>query len=215
MTDKTKTAPEVAAHGAVEDQKSKMIIVGNLGRVNDHVPVRAMRSATPPAPFEPQDCRPVVRAGGFDRRALPDPVGYYEAEGLKLTGRGKWRTTECKFHGGSDSMRINTESGAFVCMAGCGARGGDVLSYHMAQHGLEFVEAAKALGAWVDDGRPAQRHRPTPLTPRQALEVLAYEANLTAHEAARMANGAFLTPEERRRLLTAAGRIARLVEVFA
>ena len=51
---------------------------------------------------------------GFDRRNLPDAVGYYESEGLKLTGRGKWRTTECKFHGGSDSMRINTDSGAFA-----------------------------------------------------------------------------------------------------
>ena len=213
--DQEKAAGVVPTPEAAIQKADRIIIVGNLGRVNDQAPVQAMRSATPPAPFEPQDCRPVVRAGGFDRRALPDPVGYYEAEGLKLTGRGKWRTTECKFHGGSDSMRINTESGAFVCMAGCGARGGDVLSYHMAQHGLEFVEAAKALGAWVDDGRPAQRHRPTPLTPRQALEVLAYEANLTAHEAARMANGAFLTPEERRRLLTAAGRIAKLVEVFA
>ena len=42
----------------------------------------------------------------FDRRNLPDAVSYYESEGLKLTSRGKWRTTECKFHGGSDSMRI-------------------------------------------------------------------------------------------------------------
>ena len=93
----------------------------------------------------------------FDRRNLPDPISYYESEGLKLTSRGKWRTTACQFHGGSDSMRINTETGAFACMAGCGARGGDVLAYHMAQHGLEFVEAAKALGAWIDDGRPARR----------------------------------------------------------
>ena len=139
---------------------------------------------------------------------------FYEGEGLKLTGRGKWRTTECKFHGGSDSMRVNTESGAFCCMAGCGARGGDVLAYYMAQHGMEFVEAAKALGAWVDDGRPPTQHRPTPLTPRQALEVLAYESNLVAYEAARMARGALLTVEEGRRLLTAANRISKLAEVF-
>ena len=60
----------------------------------------------------------------FDRRNLPDPVAFYESHGLKLTGRGKWRTTSCTFHGGSDSMRVNTETGAFACMAGCGARGG-------------------------------------------------------------------------------------------
>ena len=187
MTDKEKAAGVVPTPEAAIQKTDRVIIVGNLGRVN----------------------------GGFDRRALPDPTSYYEAEGLKLTGRGKWRTTECKFHGGSDSMRINTDSGAFVCMAGCGARGGDVLAYHMAQHGQEFVEAAKALGAWVDDGRPATQHRPTPLTPRQALEVLGYEANFVAIAAGNMAQGVHLTIAERQRLLTAAGRISKLVEVFA
>ena len=152
---------------------------------------------------------------GFDRRNLPDAVSYYESEGLKLTSRGKWRTTECKFHGGSDSMRINTDSGAFACMAGCGARGGDVLAYHMAQHGLEFVEAAKALGAWIDDGKPATQHKPTPLSPRQALEVLSAECNLVAIAAGNMAQGVHLTIAERQRLLTASNRITRLVEVFA
>ena len=186
MTEQEKTAAGVTSTSAAIQKTDRTIIVGNLGRVN----------------------------GGFDRRALPDPTSYYEAEGLKLTGRGKWRTTECKFHGGSDSMRVNTESGAFVCMAGCGSRGGDVVAFHMAQHGMAFVEAAKALGAWVDDGRPAAQHKPLPLTPRQALEVLAYESNLVAYEAARMARGALLTVEEGRRLLTAANRISKLAEVF-
>lgn len=215
MTDQEKAAGVVPTPEAAIQKTDRVIIVGNLGRVNDQAPVQTLRSAAAPAPFEPPAARGVVRAGGFDRRALPDPVTFYEGEGLKLTGRGKWRTTECKFHGGSDSMRVNTESGAFCCMAGCGARGGDVLAYHMAQHGMEFVEAAKALGAWVDDGRPPTQHRPTPLTPRQALEVLSYESNLVAYEAARMARGALLTVEEGRRLLTAAGRISKLAEVFA
>jgi hypothetical protein len=152
---------------------------------------------------------------GFDRRNLPDPISYYESEGLKLTSRGKWRTTECTFHGGSDSLRIHTETGAFVCMAGCGARGGDVVAYHMAQHGLEFVEAAKALGAWVDDGSPATRRKPTPLSPRQALEVLSAECNLVAIAAANMTHGVVLSQVDLSRLLTASGRITRLVEVFA
>ena len=152
---------------------------------------------------------------GFDRRNLPDAVGYYESESLKLTSRGKWRTTECKFHGGSDSMRINTDSGAFACMAGCGARGGDVLAYHMAQHGLEFVEAAKALGAWIDDGRPVVQHKPSPLSPRQALEVLAVEANLVAIAAGNVAHGVVLSQVDLSRVLIASNRITRLVEVFA
>lgn len=44
---------------------------------------------------------------------------------------------------------------AFACMAGCGARGGDVLAFHMATTGDEFIEAAKALGCWIDDGQPS------------------------------------------------------------
>jgi hypothetical protein len=49
--------------------------------------------------------------GEYLRDNLPDPIAYFEGEGLKLDGRGKWRTTECRFHGGSDSMRVNTASG--------------------------------------------------------------------------------------------------------
>ena len=70
----------------------------------------------------------------FDRRNLPDPISYYESEGLTLTSRGKWRNTECNFHGGSDSMRINAKSGAFACMGGSSARGGHVVAFPMAQH---------------------------------------------------------------------------------
>lgn len=154
---------------------------------------------------------------GFERDRLPDPATYFEGEGLTLTGprSAKWKTAACTFHGGSDSMRINTVTGAWVCMAGCGARGGDVLAYHQAAHGLEFVEAAKALGAWVDDGKPQAPHRPTPLSPRAALQVLSFEATVTAVAAGNLASGVDLSDDDRARLLTAANRITRLVEVFA
>lgn len=150
----------------------------------------------------------------FDRNHLPDPASYFEAEGLKLDGRGKWRTTECKFHDGSDSMRINLASGGWCCMS-CNAKGGDVLAYHMQAHGLEFVEAAKALGAWVDDGRPVQPQKPAPLPPRAALQVIGFEANLAAIAAANIARGVALSDVDLSRLLTAANRITRLVEVYA
>lgn len=153
----------------------------------------------------------------YERDRLPDPLSFYENEGLRLLGprSAKWKTTECQFHGGSDSMRINTHSGAWVCMAGCGARGSDVLAFQMAAHGQEFVEAAKALGAWVDDGKPSLRQRPTPLPPRAALEVLAIECNLVAVAAGNLANGMELSRVDLGRVLVAAGRITRLVEVFA
>lgn len=149
----------------------------------------------------------------FDRTRLPDPQTYYEAQGLKLGKGKKWVTTACAFHQGSDSMRINLHNGAFACMAACGARGGDVLAYHMAANGLEFIEAAKDLGAWVDDGKPAPS-TPAPFSPRQALEALNIEVNLIAIAAGNMAHGVPLSDSDRSRLLQAAGRVLRITEVY-
>lgn len=87
-------------------------------------------------------------AGRFVRERLPDPVSYYESEGIELRGRGAWRDALCVFHADeSPSLRVHVESGAFKCMA-CGAAGGDVLSFHRRRHVMGFVEAAQALGAW-------------------------------------------------------------------
>ena len=152
----------------------------------------------------------------FDRNLLPDTTGYFEAQGLKLTGprSAKWKTTACPFHGGSDSMRINTATGAWVCMS-CGESGGDVLAYSMKLHGLEFVEAAKQLGAWVDDGKPQRPQKPTALPPRAALEVMAFECCLVAVAAGNLAKGVTLSDADRARLMVAAGRINRIAGDFA
>lgn len=152
----------------------------------------------------------------YDRTRLPDPVGYYESQGLTLKGprSAKWRTTRCEFHGGSDSMRVNVTSGAFKCMA-CNVGGGDVLAYHMQAHGLEFVDAAKALGAWADDGKPYKLEKSTPLPPRAALEVLCFEATLVAVAAGNLAQGVTLTAEDRKRLMLCAGRINRIAGEFS
>lgn len=152
----------------------------------------------------------------FDRTLLPDAVAYYESEGLRLIGpsKAKWRTTECKFHGGSDSLRINTQTGAFVCMACCGARGGDVLAYHMASHGIDFINAAKQLGAWIDDGKSPVYRKATALSPRAALEVLGFESTLVAVAASNMAKGLKISEADQSRLLTCASRINRIVGDF-
>ena len=153
----------------------------------------------------------------FDRTRLPDPAAYYEAQGLRLTGprSAKWRTTACAFHGGSDSMRVNIFSGAFCCM-NCGARGGDVLAYEMALNGLEFVEAARQLGAWVEDGRtPPTNPRPAPLSPRAALEVLGFESLLVAVAADMLAKGGSLSVIDAARLKTCASRINRIAGYYA
>lgn len=150
------------------------------------------------------------------RNLLPDAISYYEGEGLHLKGprAAKWKTTECRFHGGSDSMRVNVATGAFKCM-NCSVGGGDVLAYHMQLHGLEFVQASQALGAWVDDGKPVRHTKPTALPPRAALEVLAFESSLTAIAAGNLAAGRELSDVDRRRLFICAHRINRVVEEYA
>ena len=151
----------------------------------------------------------------FDRNALPEALAYFEAQGLTFRERkGRWRTTRCDFHQGSDSMRVNTSTGAWVCMA-CGVHGGDVLSYEMQLTGADFVSAAKALGAWVEDGKPAIPSKPTPISARAALQALSFEALLVAVEAARVAKGARPTEADKARVLAASNRITRIAEVFA
>ena len=152
--------------------------------------------------------------GEFIKDRLPDPETYFESEGLKLDGRGKWRTTSCTFHDGSDSMRINLASGGWCCMA-CNAKGGDVLAYHQAAHGLDFIDAAKALGAWQEDDKPTKPRKPTPLSPRDALAVLAFEATLIAVAAGNMRHGVLLTDADFKRVLEATGRINHIAGSYA
>ena len=151
----------------------------------------------------------------FHREQLPEPASYFESQGLQLKGPSgaKWKTTTCNFHGGSDSMRVNTAIGAWVCMS-CGQKGGDVLAYEIAATGAEFINAAKALGAWVDDGRAPSQHKPSPLSPRQALAVLGFEANLAAIAACNIGNGTLLDAADLARLLVASRRISQIAEAF-
>jgi hypothetical protein len=150
----------------------------------------------------------------FNRDNLPDTTDYFEGVGLILTGPGKWKTTRCEFHGGSDSMRVNTESGAWVCMA-CGAKGGDVLAYEMQSTGTEFIQAAKALGAWIDDGKPPTQAKPTALSPRAALGALAFETLVVAVAAGNVSKGIALSEDDRQRVMVAAGRIQHIAGDFA
>lgn len=86
--------------------------------------------------------------GKLSRPDLPTPRTYYEAQGLKLIGGGEWVNAVCPFHQDNNpSLRIKIETGAYRCMV-CGARGGDVLAFHMHRHSMGFVAAAKELGAW-------------------------------------------------------------------
>ena len=91
--------------------------------------------------------------GKFSRKALhrtpTETIHYYESQGLAITGSGKWVKALCPFHNDTQpSLGINTETGGYNCLA-CGARGGDILAFHMHHHSMGFIDAAKAVGAWV------------------------------------------------------------------
>lgn len=84
----------------------------------------------------------------FRRERLPNPADYFQAQGLKLTGGGERKSAVCPFHNDTKpSLRVRLDTGGFRCMV-CGANGGDVLAFHRQRHGLPFIEAARALGAW-------------------------------------------------------------------
>src|SRR5688572_15614938 len=123
----------------------------------------------------------------IDRSRLPDAPAYFEREGLSLVGRGKWKTAPCPFHGGGDSLRVNTESGGWICMS-CGEHGGDILAFHMQMHGVNFVQACRDLGCWVPDGKH-WRGRSLPFSARDGLEVALEDITLAAVIATDMEHG--------------------------
>lgn len=107
----------------------------------------------------PAPSQPVAR---FDRAALPVPRIFYERElgELRRPSRG-WASPKagCPFHVSKSktSFRLNLESGAFRCF-GCGAKGGDVLSFARLRYHLDFRQAAGYVGALLEV-TPAERKR--------------------------------------------------------
>lgn len=150
--------------------------------------------------------------GEFRRDLLPGWAEYADREGLTLEGRGTWRTTRCDFHGGSDSLRVNVDSGGWVCMA-CGIKGGDVIAYHQQLHGLDFVAAAKALGAFVEDSKPYRRRdEPRRFSDRDALSVVGEELTLCALVVSEARRGVTPSAGDWERFLVAAGRVMAIAE---
>jgi hypothetical protein len=144
----------------------------------------------------------------FDRSRLPAPLDYFEGRGLKLVGRGTWRTTRCEFHGGSDSMRVNIDTGGWRCM-NCGEHGGDVIAYQMRLTGCTFVDACKALGAWVD-GPQAKPQRRMPVSRTAAVEQIHEAAHALAVGLADVAAGRELRETDRRYYMATAARCVAL-----
>lgn len=88
--------------------------------------------------------------GKYVKALLPIPVVYLESQSIELKGNGTWRDAICPFHPDTrPSLRVRIDNGAYRCMV-CGAHGGDVLAFHQNRYGLNFVDACKQLGAWVE-----------------------------------------------------------------
>lgn len=160
-------------------------------------------------------CWGVRVMGRFVRDRLPNAVSFFEGEGLTLVGRGAWRTTGCQFHGGSDSMRVNVQSAAWVCM-NCGARGGDAISFVMGLHGLDFADACKRLGCW-DEGAKGDTRPPRPrlLSAREALSVISVEILVLVVVLADARRGVLPSARDWHRFLEGVGRIERLATEYA
>lgn len=153
--------------------------------------------------------------GEFIKDRLPDPLPYFESEGISLVGPGPWKTGPCRFHGSHDSLRVNTRTGGWVCMA-CGAKGGDVLSYYMQMRGMGFVEAAMALGAYADDGRRyTGKTTATTLSARDAMQVIAQELLVLFVVIADIRSGTIPTDADWHRFVVGAGRVEILAREFA
>ena len=84
----------------------------------------------------------------FQKNRLPNPLSYFEKNGLNLIGKGEWRSAICPFHKDTEpSLRVRVENGAFRCLA-CGEKGGDIVAFHQKRFGMPFKDACIALGAW-------------------------------------------------------------------
>ena len=147
----------------------------------------------------------------FIRDRVPDWRAYADREGLTLRGKGQWLNLLCIFHADNKpSMRVNTASGGWCCMS-CGMAGGDTLAYHMQVHGLDFIDAAKALGAWNASDRPTPAPRMRRLSARDGLELLYHEAMVLFVIGADIGQGK--TPSEIDRA-SAAAAARRVLVVF-
>lgn len=153
--------------------------------------------------------------GEFIKDRLPDVQSYFDAEDVRLVGPGRWKTGPCHFHDGSDSLRVNTQSGGWCCMA-CGVKGGDVLAYHMQRHGLGFVEAARALGAYADDGKPYRGATQTETLPaRDAMQLAAHELRIAFVVISDVRAGVIPNDDDWRRFIVGAGRVEALAQGYA
>lgn len=143
---------------------------------------------------------------------LPDSNHYYESLGLIFRSKGEWMTTNCEFHGGSDSMRIH-KTGAFRCM-NCGVHGGGVVSYHMQRFNIDFLQACRDLGISVGNSTRRPPDKPKPIPTTRAIELMSMEARIAWMLLAKIKAGKKLEDHEIESLKTSCKEIMNIAEIY-
>ena len=140
--------PRARQRGGRKDtfQKENLLSVDTVLAMMHSAPVRMPRIPGS------EDVIQATRSPGwrFRRELLPTPATVYLKEVGKLSRPSNrcYSQALCPFHRDHHpSLRINLQSGAFVCFA-CGAKGGNVIDFMMLRYGLDFKAAVKQLGAW-------------------------------------------------------------------
>ncbi len=144
---------------------------------------------------------------------LPDSIAYYESLGHVFSSKGEWMTTNCEFHGGSDSMRIHRTSGSFKCM-NCGIHGGGIISYHMQRFQVDYLQACKELGVNLGGSNNRPPDRPKPLPAARAIELMSMEARIVWMLLTKIKTGKKLEGHEIESLRTSTLQIVRIAEIY-
>lgn len=72
------------------------------------------------------------------KNLLPTPFYYFKKQFSGLHQSGEWVNVKCCFHPDKNpSLSLNLTSGGFFCHS-CGAKGGDVISFHRQRFALGF-----------------------------------------------------------------------------
>lgn len=154
-------------------------------------------------------------SGAFNRERLPGWQDYADIQGLVLVGRGKWRSLLCDFHADTEpSLRVNTESGGWCCMS-CGAKGGDTLAHYMQRFDVDFVQAAKDLGAWDADKLQHTERKPQSLAARDAMQLAAAEMRLAFVVIADVRAGVIPNDDDWLRFIDTARRVEIMAQEYA
>ncbi len=142
------------------------------------------------------DSKPIPTPSEIKRQV--SPLEFYRREFgqvpalERIKGNGWSENFHCPFHDEKNpSFGINAETGAYRCFA-CGAEGGSIIDYTMAQNGDDLADACKNIAtAWNlgrDEATPAPRRpKPSPRktpeepSPLQAIPAEALTSKPAAH----------------------------------